>query len=83
MSFLVSIYGNGKMLIDRLSLGLGLVLTPLFALAKFDHGVVRSAVFWLGRSPMSSIVFSQRAGEFRSRVIWPLSRTYSHRFSAE
>lgn len=36
MSFLVSIYGNGKMLIDRLSLGLGLVLTPLLALAKFD-----------------------------------------------
>ena len=44
MSFLVSIYGNGKMLIDRLSLGLGLVLTPLFALAKFDLALLFGGV---------------------------------------
>jgi predicted branched-subunit amino acid permease len=36
MSFLVGTYGNARMLIDKLALGLGLVLTPVFALAKFD-----------------------------------------------
>jgi predicted branched-subunit amino acid permease len=36
MSFLVGTYSNAKMLIDKLALGLGLVATPLFALAKFD-----------------------------------------------
>ena len=36
MSFLVGTYKNAKMLIDKVALGLGLVLTPVFALAKFD-----------------------------------------------
>ena len=32
------------MLIDRLALGLGLVLTPLFALAKFDLALLIGGV---------------------------------------
>lgn len=36
MSFLVSLYANGRQLIDRLALGLGLVLTPLLAYAKIS-----------------------------------------------
>ncbi|MGZ5805105.1 MAG: AzlC family ABC transporter permease [Xanthobacteraceae bacterium] len=44
MSFLVSIYSNGRMLIDRLALGLGLVFTPLFALAKFDLALLIGGV---------------------------------------
>ena len=36
MSFLVSTSRNARTLIDRLALALGLVLAPLFALAKFD-----------------------------------------------
>jgi predicted branched-subunit amino acid permease len=44
MSFLVSIYSNGRMLIDRLALGLGLILTPLFALLKFDLALLIGGV---------------------------------------
>jgi hypothetical protein len=36
MSFVVSIARNSRELVDRLAFGLGLVLTPIFALAKFD-----------------------------------------------
>jgi predicted branched-subunit amino acid permease len=36
MSFLIGTYSNARMLIDKAALGLGLVLTPVFMLAKFD-----------------------------------------------
>ncbi len=36
MAFLVALYASGNLLIDRLALGLGLVLPPLLAWAKVD-----------------------------------------------
>ena len=44
MSFLVSIYSNGRMLIDRLALGLGLIATPLLAFAKVDLALLIGGV---------------------------------------
>ena len=44
MSFLVSIYSNGRMMIDRLALGLGLILTPLLTLAKVDLALLIGGV---------------------------------------
>jgi predicted branched-subunit amino acid permease len=40
MSFLVSTARNSKLLIDRLALALGLGLAPVFALAKFELGLL-------------------------------------------
>jgi hypothetical protein len=36
MSFFVSTIRNSRELLDRLAFGLGIVLAPLFALAKFE-----------------------------------------------
>jgi predicted branched-subunit amino acid permease len=44
MSFLVSITRNSRELVDRLAFGLGLVLTPIFALAKFDLALLIGGV---------------------------------------
>ena len=44
MSFLVSTARNSRALIDQLALGLGLVLTPIFALAKFDLALLAAGL---------------------------------------
>jgi len=44
MSFLISIVRNSRELVDRLAFGLGLVLTPTFALAKFDLALLIGGV---------------------------------------
>ncbi len=58
MSFLDSeTYSNTLMLIDKLALGLGLVLTPLFALAKFDLFALLVGDWPRARLPMSCIAW--------------------------
>ncbi len=44
MSFLVSVARNSRELVDRLAFGLGLALTPIFALAKFDLALLIGGV---------------------------------------
>jgi predicted branched-subunit amino acid permease len=44
MSFFVSTIRGSRELLDRLAFGLGLVLAPLFALAKFELGLLASSL---------------------------------------